>query len=290
MNLIIDKDTQIYNINISNRCEYSYFDMYKKIWIISPFETIGIYITINNIVTTFIPFTINSGCSAYKWMFNKFYDGETVNYLNNDFPLEKNMFELLTINKILNIDMLNITNFYDLKKFYNKMELLGYIKVLYAYTSSPSMPSEKNNYNEEKNSIKTFYYTELFINKIINYYSIHNIIKFNNNINYDLDNICKKYDYQMTNERTFTLNLDLNHNINISFIESKNSKKSKSISFYRTIDEFIKQRSLDKKYKIHQLEPLLIEELPDDIANPINLLDLTVDEKPKNTETELIDL
>jgi hypothetical protein len=56
----------------------------------------------------------------------------------------------------------------------------------------------------------------------------------------------------------------------------------------------------------------LIEELPDDIANPINLLDLTVDDsqsefedteeiwshddgdgdddKSKNTETELIDL
>ena len=288
MDLIIDKDTQIYNINISNRCEYSYFNKLDNKWQNTKNNTLtGIYITINKIVTTFIPYIENPHRDSIQ-RFECFLNGKNINYLNNYYSLDKNMFELSLINQILNMDTLKITNIDDLTEFYNKMELLGYIKILYEYQddSQYRCPIKTKN-------ITSFYYTELFINKIIDYYSTHKIIKFNNNINFDINDVFEKYENTYggllkTHKFNNTNEYNYNHNINIVVFQSKISKKS--ISFYRNIDEFIKQRSLDKKYKIHQLEPLLIEELPDDIANPINLLDLTVDEKPKNTETELIDL
>jgi len=283
MDLIIDKDTQIYNINISNKYEYSYFNEFPNFKKWKNSTGVGIYITINKIVTTFIP------CIDNTDIFESYLNGENINYLNNHYSLDKNIFELSTINQILNMDTLKITNIDDLTKFYNKMELLEYIKILYIYEPPSCKPVKTK-------QIRSFYYTELFINKIIDYYSKYNIIKFNNNINFNINEHFEKYEKLSQGDSSsspsiFRLNLQnfiSSHNINIVVFQSKISKKY--ISFYRNIDEFIKQRSLDKKYKIHQLEPLLIEELPDDIANPINLLDLTVDEKPKNTETELIDL
>jgi hypothetical protein len=281
MNLIIDKDTQIYNINISNMCEYNYeygyFSHSPSVnW--GNTHSIGIYITINKIVTTFIPcYSKDNLENQYnKKLFESFLNGKNINYLNNHYSLDKNIFELSTINQILNMDTLKITNIDDLTKFYNKMELLEYIKFIYIYDKPPNRPFVKTK------QIMAFYYTDLFINKIIDYYSKYNIIKFNNN-NLDINAEIEKYE-RVCGEGYIPKTTVFN----IVVFQSKICKKS--ISFYKNIDEFIKQRSLDKKYKIHQLEPLLIEELPDDIANPINLLDLTVDEKPKNTETELINL
>jgi len=292
MDLIIDKDTQIYNINISNNYEYSYFDQYPNFKKWKNSTGVGIYITINKIVTTFIPCIDNTN------IFESYLNGKNMNYLNNHYSLDKNIFELSTINQILNMDTLKITNIDDLTKFYNKMELLEYIKILYIYeppSCKPPSCKPPSCKPVKTKRIRSFYYTELFINKIIDYYSKYNIIKFNNNINFDINEHFEKYEKLSQGESSCSTSFRLNlknfvssHNINIVVFQSKISKKY--ISFYRNIDEFLKERSLDKKYKIHQLEPLLIEELPDDIANPINLLDLTVDEKPKNTETELINL
>ena len=284
MDLIIDKDTQIYNINISNRCEYSYFEPHTNVLGWTNGTRIGIYITINKIVITFIPCYSKDNFEepGFDWFHKKIFEsclnGKDINYLNNNYSLDKNIFELSTINQILNMDTLKITNIDDLTEFYNKMELLEYIKILYIYEPHYPKPVKTK-------KIWSFYYTELFINKIIDYYSKYNIIKFNNNFNLDINDEIEKYDksYGFSDgcyPKTTVFN--------IVVLQSKISKKS--ISFYRNIDEFIKQRSLDKKSNIHQSEPLLIEELPDDIANPINLLDLTVDEKSKNNFTELIDL
>lgn len=285
MDFIIDKDTQIYNINISNSCEYSYFDEQQKKW--RNTKKIGIYITINKIVTTFIPFYYKDHLEripSYKTNFENTLNGKNINYLNNDYSLEKNMFELSTINQILNMEIIKIINIDDLTEFYNKMELLGYIKILYEYQND-----RQYRFPIKTKNIAAFYYTELFINKIMNYYSIHKIIKFNNNTRFDMNDILELYDNtygallktDKLNNNTHEYNY--NHNVNIVVIQSKISKKS--ISFYNNIDEFLKERLLDKKYKIHQLEPLLIEELPDAITNPINLLDLSVDDKTKNIVT-----
>jgi hypothetical protein len=271
MDFVIDKDARIYNISISNKYEYSYFDEHENYLRWRNSITDGIYIKINNIITTFIPFQIKANLTIpkHKEFFERHFNGKNINYLNNNYSLEKSTFKYATLNEILNMDV-KITNFDDLAEFYNKIELLGYIKFLY----------EPDRNGILKKTI-TFCYTELFINKILNYYSAHNIIKikYNHDFNY-INRICKEgVSYNQTR--------DINHNINIITIQSKVIKKKYKL--YDSIEEFIKDKKIDTKYKIHQLEPLLIEEIQDDNLD-INLLDLTVDEKTKNTETELIDL
>lgn len=267
MDFVIDKDTRIYNINISNKCEFSYFDEdITKIW--RNTNKVGIYITINNIITTFIPFHSkknmeNPNCKKY---FERFLNGKNINYLNNNYSLEKNIFEMTTINEILNMDI-KIKNIDDLTEVYNKMVLLGYIKILYTYIHGGGGITKTDDIN-------TFYYTELFINKIINYYSTHNIIKVKYNIDFNFIN--DTYKYYENHNGNISAKTDLNHNINIITVQSKVIKKIYKL--YDSIEEFIKDKKIDKKYKIQQLEPLLIEELQD--YNPeINLLDFKTEDK-----------
>lgn len=274
MDFVIDKDARIYNISISNKYEFSYFDEHESYLRWRNSINNGIYIKINNIITTFIPFVIKADLiiPQHKQFFERHFNGKNINYLNNNYSLEKSTFKFATLNEILNMDV-KITNFDDLSEFYNKIELLGYIKFLYEPDRSGILKKIKTN---------TFCYTELFINKILNYYSTHNIIKikYNHDFNY-INNICKEgVSYNQTR--------DFNHNINIITIQSKVIKKKYKL--YDSIEEFIKDKKIDTKYKIHQLEPLLIEEIQDD--NPdINLLDFKNEDKQiENTTQTLIDL
>ena len=269
MDFVIDKDTRIYNINISNKCEFSYFDEHVNYLTWRNNNKVGIYITINNIVTTFIPFHSkkNMEYPQCKGNFERFLNGKNINYLNNNYSLEKNIFEMTTINEILNMDI-KIKNIDDLTEVYNKMVLLGYIKILYTYIHDSRGITKTDDIN-------TFYYTELFINKIINYYSTHNIIKVKYNIDFNFINNTYKY-YENHNGGISAKTDDLNHNINIITVQSKVIKKIYKL--YDSIEEFIKDKKIDKKYKIQQLEPLLIEELQD--YNPeINLLVFKTEDK-----------
>jgi hypothetical protein len=106
MDFIIDKDTQIYNINISNKYEYSYFDEYPNFKKWKNSTGVGIYITINKIVTTFIP------CIDNTDTFESYLNGKNINYLssevkNNEFSVhgENGKFFWIVFGKRLNIEV-----------------------------------------------------------------------------------------------------------------------------------------------------------------------------------------
>lgn len=285
MDLIIHKDIELYSIKIFTLKSAIYIDTNGNN---RNTKLLGIFIEINDTLETCLPYFRDNK------NFDKYFSKNT----NVKFNIGKSNYVKLGI-----FD--KIFNYFEYELLSSSYEIYNNLfnQILNKYFIKIKAPQVEISCLQPINNI--------IIQDIISYYSNISNIKCN-----------KKYKYiPYHREDGHCQNLNFCENLNYVSTESTvlygiaNSADPKSqipiwdcfvleliinkhiplnkILIYNDMLDFIKNRNIEKQYKIIQYDhnqPILVEELPDDITNPINLLDLTVDDKTKNTVTELIDL